>query len=194
MNIQITKPALKKILELKEQMDQPIAGLRIIADATSPFRVNYNLAFVPEGDNLEEDTVVEIEGLKVFVDPESVPYMDGVTLDFIDNPFGGNFRIDAPPPPRPKLEGPLAERLQRLVDEQINPALRLHGGWVQIVDVQEDRVFVELGGGCKGCGMVDVTLKQGVEVLIKQNIPEIKEVLDVTDHAGGTNPYYQPSK
>ena len=69
-----------------------------------------------------------------------------------------------------------------------------HGGNISLIDIQDGRAYVEFGGGCKGCGMVNVTLKQGVEVIIKENIPSITEILDVTEHADGTNPYYQPGK
>jgi Fe/S biogenesis protein NfuA len=80
------------------------------------------------------------------------------------------------------------------LDSQINPAVARHGGFVQLMDVKDKTVYVLLGGGCQGCGMVDVTLKQGIEVLIKEALPEIEQVVDTTDHAGGTNPFYEPAK
>ncbi|NOX38819.1 MAG: iron-sulfur cluster assembly accessory protein [Calditrichaeota bacterium] len=191
LNIKITDPARRKIVELMQQMEQPVKGLRIVANARSPLNVEYSLAFVYEDEIFPDDTVVDIGDFEVYVDAESVPYMDGVILDFLDNPMGGNFRIDAPPPPAPKLEGPLAERLQKLIQEQINPALASHGGFVHLVDVKDNVAYIEMGGGCQGCGLANVTLKRGIEMMIKRNIPEIKEVLDVTDHARGTNPYYK---
>ena len=84
--------------------------------------------------------------------------------------------------------------VQRIIDEEVNPAVAGHGGFITLMDVKENRVYVELGGGCQGCGMANVTLKQGIETAIKKQLPEIVEILDVTDHAGGDNPYYQPSK
>jgi Fe/S biogenesis protein NfuA len=81
-----------------------------------------------------------------------------------------------------------------LIDAQINPGVASHGGYVELLDVKDSRVFVRMGGGCQGCGMASVTLKQGVEVLIKQQFPQIEAVVDTTDHAGGENPYYQPAK
>ena len=85
-------------------------------------------------------------------------------------------------------------QIQRIFDEQINPQIAAHGGYVQLLDVQGSRAYIEMGGGCQGCGMASVTLKQGVEVAVKEQIPEIEELVDVTDHASGDNPYYQPSK
>jgi len=84
--------------------------------------------------------------------------------------------------------------VQRLLDDEINPAVAAHGGYISLVDVKEDIVYIRLEGGCQGCGMADVTLKQGVEAAIMRELPNIAAVRDTTDHAGGTNPYYQPSQ
>lgn len=96
--------------------------------------------------------------------------------------------------PKPGLETPEGKLIQALLDERVNPAVASHGGHIALVDVQDDTVYIRLEGGCQGCGMADVTLKQGIETEIKQAVPNITAVLDVTDHAGGTNPYYQPGK
>ena len=96
--------------------------------------------------------------------------------------------------PKPGLETPEGKLIQALLDERVNPAVASHGGHISLVDVQDDTVYIRLEGGCQGCGMADVTLKQGIETEIKRAVPNIAAVLDVTDHAGGTNPYYQPGK
>jgi Fe/S biogenesis protein NfuA len=88
----------------------------------------------------------------------------------------------------------LKSRVQDLIDTMINPAVAGHGGFVELIDVQDNRVYLTMGGGCQGCGAADVTLKAGIERLIKEEIPEVAEVLDTTDHASGTNPYYQAGK
>jgi Fe/S biogenesis protein NfuA len=88
----------------------------------------------------------------------------------------------------------LKTRVQELIDSMINPAVAGHGGFVELVDVQDNRVYLQMGGGCQGCGAADVTLKQGIERLIKEEIPEVAEVLDATDHSAGSNPYYTPGK
>ena len=85
-------------------------------------------------------------------------------------------------------------KVQKILDEMINPAVAGHGGFVELLDVKENQVYLKLGGGCQGCGMVNVTLKQGIETTLKEEIPQIAGVIDQTDHAGGTNPFYQPSK
>ena len=88
----------------------------------------------------------------------------------------------------------LKTKVQDLIDTMINPAVAGHGGYVELIDVQENRVYLQMGGGCQGCGAADVTLKSGIERLIKDELPEVVEVLDTTDHASGSNPYYTSGK
>lgn len=84
-------------------------------------------------------------------------------------------------------------KVQEIFDTHINPAVAAHGGYVRLIDVKESRVFLEMGGGCQGCGMANVTLRQGIETAILDQLPQVADILDVTDHASGTNPYYAPS-
>jgi len=88
----------------------------------------------------------------------------------------------------------MKDRIQQLLDESINPAVAGHGGFVQLIDVKDNVVYIQMGGGCQGCGMADVTLKAGIERMIMEEVPEVTEVLDTTDHASGNNPYYTPGK
>ncbi|MEE3000146.1 MAG: NifU family protein [Pseudomonadota bacterium] len=96
--------------------------------------------------------------------------------------------------PKPGLDTPDGRAIIQVLDERINPSIASHGGHISLIDVKDDKAYVRLEGGCQGCGMADVTLKQGVEVEIKNVVPHITAVLDVTDHAGGSNPYYSPGK
>ena len=86
------------------------------------------------------------------------------------------------------------DKVQKILDELINPAIAAHGGFVELLDVKENIAYLRLGGGCQGCGMVNVTLKHGIEATLKEEIPQLAGVIDQTDHAGGNNPYYQPAK
>ena len=88
----------------------------------------------------------------------------------------------------------LRAKVQDLIDTMINPAVAGHGGFVELLDVQDNRVYLQMGGGCQGCGMSDVTLKSGIERLIKDELPEVEEVVDTTDHSSGSNPYYTAGK
>ncbi len=91
-------------------------------------------------------------------------------------------------------ESEIRKKVQLLLDNEINPAVGMHGGWVELIDVKKNSVYIRMGGGCQGCGAADVTLKQGIEKSIRGVVPQVGEILDTTDHAAGRNPYYQPSK
>jgi Fe-S cluster biogenesis protein NfuA len=89
-------------------------------------------------------------------------------------------------------ESEIRKKVQNLLEKEINPALGMHGGWVELLDVKKNSVYLRLGGGCQGCGSAHMTLKMGIEKAIREQIPEVGEILDATDHAAGRNPYYQP--
>jgi NFU1 iron-sulfur cluster scaffold homolog, mitochondrial len=91
-------------------------------------------------------------------------------------------------------ESEIRRKVQDLLEKDVNPALGMHGGWVELIDVKKNSVFLKLGGGCQGCGSAHLTLKMGIEKAIRESIPEVGEVLDSTDHAAGRNPYYQSNK
>lgn len=88
----------------------------------------------------------------------------------------------------------IRKKVEDVLTNEINPAVASHGGWVELIDVKGNELFIKMGGGCQGCGMADVTLKQGVEKSIRRVVPQIGAIMDTTDHASGRNPYYQPSK
>jgi NFU1 iron-sulfur cluster scaffold homolog, mitochondrial len=90
--------------------------------------------------------------------------------------------------------GQVRVRVQQVLDDMINPGVAAHGGFVELLDVQDDNVYIRMGGGCQGCGAADVTLKMGIERLIRENVPQVREILDTTDHGSGQNPFYAPSK
>lgn len=94
------------------------------------------------------------------------------------------------PPGEPQLDSPSALAIQKLLDERINPGVAAHGGYIELLDVRQDTAYIRMGGGCQGCGAADVTLRQGVEVEIKNTAPEITRIIDVSDHEAGENPYY----
>jgi Fe/S biogenesis protein NfuA len=188
----VTDTAKRQIVSIMESQGRQGDGLRvgIVGRSSAGFRYTMNL--VEEGQESPEDVIVDSGEFKVFIDPQSAPHLEGVTIDYIDNGLhGSGFKIDNP---NPVWTDPLSLRVQELIDERINPGVGAHGGHVELLEVKDNTVFVRLGGGCQGCGMVDVTLRQGIEVLIREEIPEIQQVVDTTDHASGRNPYYQPAK
>ena len=196
--IVLTEKAQEKLQSVFSEKNLQDRGLRVTAKRISPMApVEYGLEYVETGQEHPDDAVHEFDGLKVYVDPQSAPLLEDATVDYVMglNLNESGFKITGSKAESSSAPtGPAAERIQHLLETEINPAIAGHGGNVTLVDIKDDVVYLQLGGGCQGCGMVDVTLKQGIEVRIKETVPEIKEVYDVTDHAGGKNPYYQPGK
>jgi len=187
----ITDAATKKILALMEAEEQKNVALRVAIKGRGPGGFRYELQFVDEDEKGAEDTLIEAGGFRVVVDSESVANLQGSTIDFVDGMYESGFKIDNP---NPVWTDPKAQAVQEVIDTRINPGVAMHGGNVSLLDVKDDIAYLALGGGCQGCGMVDVTLKHGIEAMIKEAVPEIREVIDTTDHAAGRNPYFQPSK
>jgi Fe/S biogenesis protein NfuA len=188
--ITITEAAEKKIAELVAQSENPVRGLRIGAHSESPLKVDYKLAFISEEQMEEADELVAFEGFDVFLDFESLDLLEEATLEYVDGLMGSGFKIERPRKLPQNLQGDLAQRVHEILETQINPGVASHGGTVSLMDVKNTTVYVQFGGGCQGCGMASVTLKDGVVRMIKEAVPEVDEVVDVTDHAGGDNPYY----
>jgi Fe/S biogenesis protein NfuA len=189
--VTITEAARKQISSLLADEDRQGLALRLAITGRRPGGFLYKLGFVREDEKAGDDVVVDAGSFKIFIDAESAPNLQGATLDFQEDPVQSGFKIDNP---NSGWTDPKAIAIQKLLDEHINPAVAEHGGYVVLLDVKDDIAYVALGGGCQGCGMADVTLKQGIEALITEEVPGISRVIDTTDHASGTNPYYQPAK
>lgn len=189
----ITEGAITKIVELIDKSPNPVQGLRISGSSVSPLKVDYRMAFISEGQQSDVDEVLTFEGFSVFVDPDSQTHVEEATVDYVEGLMGAGFKIERPRSLPDGVDGDLVTRVQTVLDEKINPSVAGHGGRVSLIDLRDKTVFLKFEGGCQGCGQADVTLKQGIEVMIKESVPEIEAIYDVTDHANGKNPYYQPS-
>lgn len=190
--ITITDTAKEKILESKANGDlSDDMVLRLAIAGRGPGGFRYALGFAPEDQIPEADELVEAGDLKIYLDAASAPKLAGATLTYVEDTFQQGFAIENP---NSMWDDPVAQAVQEVLDKQINPGVASHSGYVALLDVEDDTAYVQFGGGCQGCGMVDVTLKQGVAASIKEAVPQIKQVLDTTDHASGTNPYYRPSQ
>ena len=140
------------------------------------------------------------DDLTVVIENSSIEKIVGATLDF--GPAGMVMQNPNHPEPAPAfterpeadLSGPVAQMIIAVLEEEINPAIASHGGRADLVAVEEDVAYLRLSGGCQGCGMAAATLSQGIEVAILEAVPEIKKVADVTDHASGSNPYFEAAK
>ena len=192
--VTITEAAKTKILALIEAEDEEGVAFRVAIKGRGPGGFQYGFEFVKEQAKEVDDTVIDAGGVQVFVDRESMSNLKGATLDYFDGVGGmveSGFTFDNP---NPLWSDPIAKTVQEVIDTRVNPGVAGHGGQVTLLDVKDNIAYIALGGGCQGCGMVDVTLKQGIEVMIKEAAPGIRQVIDTTDHAAGGNPYYQQSK
>jgi Fe/S biogenesis protein NfuA len=186
--ITFTDDAREKVQEYLDMSEAGAVGLRVMADRQGRHRFQYNMSLVLEGETDEKDQVVDMGGFNLYIDPQSAEWLDGASVDFVSDFSGSGFRFDNPQAVV-QWDDPVAQRVQQVIDEKISPSLAGHGGWVELLSVDGDAAVIEFGGGCQGCGMSQVTLKEGIETAILQDVPEIKRVLDQTDHAAGTNPY-----
>jgi Fe/S biogenesis protein NfuA len=185
--ITFTELAKQQILTAIEDEKTGGLALRIAVTGRGKGGFQYRMDLVEEGERDPGDLIEDAGEFRVLVDPESAPKLAGVTVDFVNRLQESGFRFDNPNSP---WSSPAALEVQRVIDEKINPQIASHGGYVTLLDVREDTAYVSMGGGCQGCGMADVTLKQGIETMILESVPGIRHVLDTTDHAAGTNPYY----
>lgn len=187
--VTITDAAKKEIEERLRSADQQYKGIRLTAKPKTALKAVYTFAFVSD-DEETEDIELMVDGIKTYIPAETVPYLDGTLVDIVD----GELDVINKAMGISKLSGPLEEQVKTLLEEQINPMLAAHGGMIHLMEIKDNAVYLKFGGGCHGCGMANVTFKQGVEVMFKENIPEITAVYDVSDHASGSNPYHQSAQ
>lgn len=195
--LEIDEGAKQKIGAVLDSQEVASRAIRVSA----PFRGKYSMSLEPDGEPLADDTVLDYEAFKVFVDRQSQAFVNGASLKWVDTAAGGGFQFenpnDAPQEPSKKQppEGPEGDEwrmIQQIIDEQVNPSVAGHGGHIDLFEYRDGIAYVRMGGGCQGCGQAKVTLKLGVERLLRELAPGLKEVLDITDHADGRNPYYAP--
>ena len=196
--LSITDDALAKVLEVRgSEPDPESQALWVEVSGESGGAFTYDMYFRPVDEVGADDAVHVDNGLTVVVAADSIDKLRGATLDFtssgmvMQNP---NTPAARAPRPAADLSGETAQSVIKVLEEQINPAIAAHGGWAELVAVEDGVAYLRLQGGCQGCGLATVTLSQGIEVAILDTVPEITSVVDVTDHASGTNPYFEAAK
>ena len=204
----ITEVARQKVLRVRSAEPEPeklALWLEVSGVANGKFK--YDMYFQPLDYAGPTDVVQVHDDLSVVIPAFSVDKVRGATLDVAGDPVEGGLVLDNPNSPSPAvgaagaagrppadLSGDVAQRVFQVLEQQINPSIAAHGGNAQLVAVEGDTAYLRLSGGCQGCGMASVTLSQGIEVAIRQSVPEITRVVDVTDHASGSNPYFEAAK
>lgn len=189
----ITDAAKERVLEVRAGETDPAAlALWLEVTGSTGTAFTYDMYFRRLDEAGDLDAVQHGDDLAVVVPGEHVDKIRGSTLDLsgggmvLQNPNAPQL----PPMPELDLDDPVIAKIVEILAVEINPAIASHGGFAELVAVEETRAYLRMGGGCQGCGMAAATMAQGIEVAILEAVPEITEVVDVTDHAGGTNPYY----
>ena len=195
--MKVTDKALQKILKILEDQDVSVKGLRITAESISPLKVDYRIQLVDDDSVHDDDEINSFsykdKKLDVYVDADSQSLAKDVEVDFVDTLAGEGFKINAPSHIPDHMDKDVVTAIETLLKEKINPSIASHGGRVSLVDVKDNIMFVQMEGGCQGCAASAVTLRQGIEATVKNTIPQIEEIIDITDHASGKNPYYKTS-
>jgi Fe/S biogenesis protein NfuA len=195
--LEVTPEALETILGIRDQEDDAdTLALRVAITGINGADYAYDLGFEPADDATDTDHVRTQGGLTVIVPDDSIDRLRGAVLDLPARPGQAGLVIRNPNRPNPllgvelELTGDLAEKVQQLLAEAINPSLASHGGYTNLVGVEGTKVFLSMGGGCQGCALSAATLREGIQTAIMEAIPEVTEIIDVTDHDAGENPYY----
>jgi Fe/S biogenesis protein NfuA len=197
--VDVTDAARDVVLGARAQENDPEhLALWIEVSGASSSAYSYDIYFQAIADASDKDDVYKVEELTVVVPATSADKLAGARLDWSDEGDGGLVIVNPNTPPRSSsgpepmgdLSGDLAQRVLAVLDEQVNPAIAAHGGRADLMRMDGDIAVLSLSGGCQGCGMAKATLQQGIEVTLKEAIPELKGVVDITDHAVGENPYY----
>jgi len=196
-----TERAQDVVRSFLDQGAGELEALRISIQAGSPVAPRYELTLVGLAEREEDEKEVEGPGFPIFVKEADASRLEGATVDFVERVNESGFEVrpapgatngSRPAPTAPTAPtGAIADRVREVLNTQVNPAIASHGGMISLVDVQDTEVYVEMSGGCQGCALSRMTLRQGVERMLKQAVPELTEVHDVTDHASGASPYFQ---
>lgn len=153
----------------------------------------FDLTLVDPGERGTDEREIDGGGFPVLVRESDVELLDGATIDYVDRVNESGFEVRPKERPSARAQGAptgeIADRVRGVLDSQVNPAIAAHGGMISLVDVEDTEVYVEMSGGCQGCALSRMTLRQGVERMLREAVPELTAVHDVTDHASGENPY-----
>lgn len=199
--VSVSDAALEKILGLRDGEDEGAElGLHIEITGSRGVDYTYDLAFQLVTESAEDDVVTSVGGLSIMVPEGHIEQLAGAELDLPSNPQQSGLVLRNPnrpsvgPSDEPmELTGEIPDQIRQLLEARINPAIAAHGGWAELVEVDGSTVVVKLGGGCQGCAMSKATVTAGIESTIREHIPSIEKVVDVTDHESGENPYYAPA-
>ena len=192
LKLTITDAAREYLAELLAKQEEGVLGVRMFINQPGTPKAETCIAYCRADDNRPDDLVLSYPQFTAYFERRSLPFLEDALVDYAKDRMGGQLTIKAPNAKLPQMgdDSPLEDRVNYLLYNEVNPSLAAHGGEVSLVEItDEDFAILKFGGGCQGCGMVDVTLKQGVEKTLLEQIPQLKGVRDVTDHTDRTQAY-----
>jgi Fe/S biogenesis protein NfuA len=193
INLMLKPNAIEHFTALiKSEFDANAVNLRITVTNPGTSKADIGITFCPPGEEEPDDLAQRYDSFTLYIENSASAALRDAIIDYKKNDFGGELFVKAPyiKGAQPSANASLQQRVQYIIDNEINPNLASHKGYVTLVDIQDNVVILRFGGGCHGCGMADVTLKSGIESALLKQCPDIKAVKDVTDHETGENPYY----
>ena len=190
----ITESAEKYLDELLESQEKDTLGIKIFVSEPGTPRAETCIAYAKEDESLEDYLLIEELSFSLLLEKSSLDFIKDAVVDYSPDKFGGTLTIKAPNAKLPQLNenASIEEKINYVLYSEINPSLASHGGEVSLVEVvDKETAVLQFGGGCQGCGMVDLTLKDGVEKTLLEQVDGLKGVMDVTDHSYRENAYYK---
>jgi Fe/S biogenesis protein NfuA len=194
LKLTITDSAIEYLAELLQGQDDDVLGIRMFVNAPGTPKAETCIAYCREADCDETDLVVEYGKLTARFESRSIAFLEDALVDYAKDRMGGQLTIKAPNAKLPQVnaDSSIEDRVNYVLYNEVNPSLAAHGGEVSLVEVTEEKIAIlQFGGGCQGCGMVEATLKDGVEKSLMEQIPELSAVMDTTDHSDRSHAYFK---
>ena len=192
--ITLTDKALEVVRTYMDQSDDEHTALRVAIAGGTAADPDFELTLVSADEIRTGEVELDASGLTIVVDEATAPRLEDATVDFVERANESGFEVHLAASVAATTAAPtgaLAEQVREVLESQINPAIASHGGAINLVDVKDTEIYLEMSGGCQGCAMSRITLRQGVERMVRQAVPEITVIHDVTDHASGENPFFE---
>ena len=192
-DIHFTENAISYLKELLAKQDTSGMNVRMFVTNPGTPHAETCLAYCKPDAHKEDDIEIKLDGFSAWLECSSTMYLNEGKIDYTEDKMGGQLTIKAPNAKLPQIsdESTMEDKINYYLHTEINPNLAAHGGMVSLIEMDENIAILQFGGGCQGCGMVDVTLKDGVEKTLKEKIAELEGVIDITNHTNRENAYYK---
>ena len=190
----ITPSAQEYLADLLSNQEEDTTGIKIFVSEPGTPRAETCIAYAKQDEDFSEFRFIDEFDFSLYLEEKSIDFLKDAEVDYSPDKFGGTLTIKAPNAKLPQIskDASIEDKINYVLYSEINPGLASHGGEVSLIEVlNEETAILQFGGGCQGCGMVDLTLKDGVEKTLLEQVEGLKSVKDVTDHSYRENAYYK---